>query len=53
MASKDLNAKEIIPMHFGTFDLGDEPLGEPESLFRKIGVDENIHFLDIGEKILL
>ena len=53
MASKDLKAKKIIPMHFGTFDLSDEPLGEPEKIFREIGANENIHFLNIGEKILL
>ncbi len=52
-ASKDLNAKQIIPMHYGTFDLSDEPLGEPERVFREIGKDENIKFLDVGEKLLL
>ena len=51
-ASKDLKAKQIIPMHFGTFDLSDEPLGEPERVFRNIGKDENIRFLDVGEKML-
>lgn len=49
-AYKDLNAKEFIPMHFGTFDLTDEPLGEPEQILRKIGKKENIRFLDIGEE---
>ena len=52
-AAKDLKAKLIIPMHFGTFDLSDEPLGEPEKIFRKIGKEENIRFLNIGEKLLL
>lgn len=28
-AFHDLGAKELIPMHFGTFDLSDEPFGEP------------------------
>ena len=52
-AAKDLKAKQIIPMHFGTFDLGDEPLGEPEKIFRKIGKEENIRFLEVGELMLL
>ena len=52
-ASKDLKAKQIIPMHFGTFDLSDEPLGEPERIFRKITQDENTLFLKVGEKLLL
>ena len=52
-AAKDLKVKKIIPMHFGTFDLSDEPLGEPQELFAKIGQEENICFLDVGEKLLL
>ena len=27
----DLNANVFIPMHYGTFDLSDEPMGEPIS----------------------
>jgi L-ascorbate metabolism protein UlaG (beta-lactamase superfamily) len=49
-AHKDLHAKELIPMHFGTFDLSDEPLGEPEQLLREIGRKENIRFLTIGKE---
>jgi len=52
-ASKELKANRIIPMHFGTFDLSDEPLGEPEKIFREIGKNDNIHFLDIGEKLII
>ena len=52
-ASKDLNANKIIPMHFGTFDLSDEPLGEPEKIFKEIGKNDNVHFLDIGEKLII
>lgn len=52
-AFKDLKAKEFIPMHFGTFDLSDEPLGEPEAILREIGKDENIIFLNIGDKLYL
>ncbi len=52
-AYKDLNAKEFIPMHFGTFDLSDEPISEPPKLLKKIKKDENIKFLDIGEEFIL
>ena len=30
----DLNAKTMLPMHYGTFDLADEPLGEPERMLK-------------------
>lgn len=49
-AYRDLHATTLIPMHFGTFDLSDEPLGEPEQILQKIGEKENIHFLTIGQK---
>ena len=52
-AYKDLHAKTLIPMHFGTFDLSDEPLGEPEQILRNIGQRKNIHFLTIGKRSLL
>lgn len=34
-ASKDLNAKKTIPMHYGTFDLSRERYAEPLRLFNK------------------
>lgn len=34
----DLQAKNLIPMHFGTFDLSDEPLLEPAHLIRELKV---------------
>lgn len=35
-ASKDLKAKKMIPMHYGTFKLSDEPLNEPLEWIKKI-----------------
>jgi L-ascorbate metabolism protein UlaG (beta-lactamase superfamily) len=35
-AFHDLNARVFIPMHYGTFDLTDEPLGDPVHRLRKI-----------------
>lgn len=32
-AANDCNAKMLLPMHYGTFDLSDEPFGEP---FRRL-----------------
>lgn len=52
-AAKQLNAEKIIPMHFGTFDLSDEPMSEPENILKDIGKYENIHFLSIGDKLLI
>lgn len=35
-SSNDLQAKNLLPMHFGTFDLSDEPLMEPARLIQKL-----------------
>lgn len=51
-AFKDLKAKRFIPMHYGTFDLSDEPLGEPEHRLKNISGQETVTFLKIGEKYL-
>lgn len=37
-AFQDLGARSMSPMHYGTFDLSDEPLGEPERLMREIAL---------------
>jgi L-ascorbate metabolism protein UlaG (beta-lactamase superfamily) len=56
-AANILGAKHLIPMHYGTYPLGQEPLGEP---YRKIcKLDENgeidsfLTCLDIGEELLI
>jgi len=51
-AFSDLKAKELIPMHFGTFDISDEPMGEPEDMIREFGINKNLRLINIGEKIL-
>ena len=49
----DLKAKTLIPMHYGTFDLADEPLGEPHRWLSQIKADGKINgelkLLEIGE----
>ena len=52
-AFHDLKAKTLLPMHYGTFDLTDEPMGEPEQMLRALGTKENVRFVDIGEIVPL
>lgn len=54
MASLDLKAERVLAIHFGTFDLSDEPLGEPPVLFRKAAAattlaGDKTWVFDIGE----
>ncbi len=55
-AFRDLGAKKLVPMHYGTFDLSDEPIGEPLHLIKNIAETEHakaeIHPLHIGETAL-
>jgi len=49
---KDLKAKIFIPMHYGTFDLSDEPMGEPINRIRdrfKDNVEELVELAVGGE----
>lgn len=52
-SSKDLHAKHLIPMHFGTFDLSDEPLLKPAELIKRLkdenAFDANLIIPAIGE----
>ena len=50
-ATKILNAKKMIPYHYGTFKLSDEPIGEPHSWISKLQNHEKqtIKILDVGE----
>ena len=52
-AFRDLGAGKLVPMHYGTFDLSDEPLGEPLRLMQEIARREKatreMEFLKIGE----
>ena len=53
----DLGAKMFIPMHYGTYDLSDEPLGEPVRLLREQEqqgqIKGKLKMLDIGEAFYL
>jgi L-ascorbate metabolism protein UlaG (beta-lactamase superfamily) len=49
----DLRAKSFIPMHYGTFDLADEPLGEPYRMLKQMEsegkINGRLRMLDVGE----
>lgn len=55
-AAQDLQARRAIAIHFGTFDLSDEPLAEPPQRFKaaaretELG-EEGAWVLDIGETL--
>ena len=52
-AFHDTQAKTMIPMHYGTFDLADEPLGDPlrvlKSLEEKGAINGELKALKVGE----
>lgn len=56
-ACREINPKNILPMHFGTFDLSDEPLLEPARLFRELKRDNafesNLVMPAVGEEVYL
>jgi len=54
-AFKQLKAKRMIPMHYGTYKLTDEPLDEPLQWMQQIdqSCSEKIHFLKAGEVLFL
>jgi L-ascorbate metabolism protein UlaG (beta-lactamase superfamily) len=53
----ECGAKWMIPMHFGTFRLGREPMEEPvqrlEAEARRVGVSERVRVLGEGETMRL
>ncbi|MFM2387231.1 MAG: hypothetical protein RL660_1988 [Bacteroidota bacterium] len=51
-AVHDLKAKHFIPMHYGTFDLSDEPIFWPAQELKKLQSTCNatVNFLNIGTK---
>jgi L-ascorbate metabolism protein UlaG (beta-lactamase superfamily) len=53
----DLKAKTFIPMHYGTFDLADEPLSEPyfilKEMKQKAEINGDLKLLAVGEKMIL
>jgi L-ascorbate metabolism protein UlaG (beta-lactamase superfamily) len=52
-AFAELGGKTFIPMHYGTFDLSDEPPGEPIKILHKHKQIYNIQILDAGQELFL
>ena len=56
-AFNELNGKTFIPMHYGTFDLSDEPASEPVKILQKLEKEKSISgtlkLLEVGEVFLI
>jgi len=54
-SAKILGVKEMIPYHYATFKLTEEPIGEPHSWIKRLSIDSkiDISILDVGEIIRL
>lgn len=52
-AYQDLGADILVPMHYGTFDLTDEPLSLPPKVLKEHTTTETVRYLDIGETWLI
>lgn len=56
-AFRDIGAKTLVPMHYGTFDLSDEPSSQPLGLLlseaENIGLRDKIRALAINEELLI
>lgn len=54
---KDLKAKTFIPMHYGTFDLADEPMGEPLRILQQLQasgiIKDGLRITAVGEEVHL
>jgi len=53
----ELGAKKLVPMHYGTFRLGYEPLDEPLTRLlaraREAGIDHNVLVMTEGQPVVL
>lgn len=56
-AFHDLGGKKLIPMHYGTYDLSDEPMGEPIRMLKdaeKLGeINGKLKAVAVGETLYL
>lgn len=54
-AFKDLKSKKWMPMHYGTFDLSDEPVYYPEQILKEQHTTEleDIIWMHIGRRIVI
>jgi len=56
-ATNDMQARVMIPMHYGTFDLSDEPMGDPIATLRKLNQEHALKGiladLTIGDELVV
>ena len=56
-AFADLGARTLIPIHWGTYDLAEEPLNEPPEVLlaeaERLGVNDRIHVLSAGGQFVV
>ena len=56
-AFNDSGAKKMIPFHYGSFDMADEPLSEPETILSSLvegnKVKDHLKIVKIGEAVIL
>ncbi len=56
-AFQDLRAKHLIPMHWGTFKISDEPMSQPPVLLaqeaERLGLADRVHILRNGDSFSL
>jgi L-ascorbate metabolism protein UlaG (beta-lactamase superfamily) len=56
-AANKLKTKNFVPMHYATYDLSDEPIGEPLRFLKKLKEEgtlkSELKILKIGEELLL
>lgn len=52
-AFSDLRARHLVPIHWGTFWISDEPMAEPPKMLiaeaERIGLKDKVHVLDNGD----
>jgi L-ascorbate metabolism protein UlaG (beta-lactamase superfamily) len=56
-AANILKPEHFIPMHYGTYDLSDEPMGEPLRELKRLQIDGTykgaVNVLKIGEELMI
>jgi L-ascorbate metabolism protein UlaG (beta-lactamase superfamily) len=56
-AFNDTKAKMMVPFHYGTFDMSDEPLSEPEAILKSLARDNKVQgelkIAKVGEALSL
>lgn len=56
-AANEMDARMMIPMHYGTFDLSDEPLGDPHRTLQRLEqqgkIKHQLRLLPVGEALAL